>query len=137
MDISSGINDNTLKFSSNFEYRNYMTKNGNSIVKNTNKINLYNQQCICNYAHVENIPLANNSPFLYKNNFQTDMPYGYTESDLKNNFIDNRRYNYASNSIKVVNPMQYLYNIQIVNNQNTNNKTTNNESTNNGNNSTY
>ena len=76
-----------MNFSSNFEYRKFLTNNGKTILNSSLNNAVNYQQCNCNYYTVPSTPLTSNSPFLFDNIMQKDTPYGYTESDLKTNFI--------------------------------------------------
>ena len=102
--ITSTSDLNNLKFNSNFEYRKFLTANGTSI-SNINNINSINKQmCNCNYYHTNSMPLTNNSsPFLFDNIMQTDTPYGYTESDLKDDFINKRLRQQAQYNFRITN----------------------------------
>ena len=99
-------NHNNLKFSSNFQYRNYLTKKGNNII-NINNNNFYLDQLLnCNYQNIET-PLTNNSPIFFNKDYlnikPNIKPYGYTASDLKNNFINKRIVQYAHDDIRIFN----------------------------------
>ena len=61
MEQSDNILDNlnNLKFSSNFQYRNYLTKNGNRIINMDNNNSIAGQLCNCNYYYVQSTPLPN------------------------------------------------------------------------------
>lgn len=108
--LNNTNNMNGRQFSSNFAYRNFLTSNGNKILElNVNNTNNY-QQCNCNYLNSGSTPLTTNSPFLFNSITQKDTPYGYTESDLKTNFIDKRLRQYAQNGFRMFNAIEYIYN---------------------------
>ena len=106
------MSENNIKNSikNNFEYRNYLTKHGNKIMIENTKIALANGNFDINNVNLQN-NLLTNSPFLYNNITQDTKPNGYTESDLKNNFINKEISNYQLNSLKLVEPLQYKFNI--------------------------
>jgi hypothetical protein len=69
---------------SNLQYRKYMIHNGATIIDlNTNK----NQHVYGNgkHKHITN-------KYLYKSNSDFTKPYGYENSDLKNNFLASHSY---------------------------------------------
>ena len=103
-------NFNSLKFSSNFQYRNYLTANGNKILNTNKNNNLYNQQCNCNYTNIST-PLSNNAPFIYKSITDNARPYGYCDSNLKDNYINKRIVKYAENDFRIMNSVEYIYNL--------------------------
>lgn len=103
-------NINDAKFSSNFEYRKFLSSNGSKILELNNSNSNNYQQCNCNYLNTGSPPLTTNSPFLFNSIMQKDTPYGYTESDLKTNFIDKRLRQYAQNGFRMFNAIEYVYN---------------------------
>lgn len=113
MEQSDNILDNlnNLKFSSNFQYRNYLTKNGNRIINMDNNNSIAGQLCNCNYYYVQSTPLPNSQPFLYNSISEKDRPYGYTESDLKTDFINRRLQQYAQDDFRIINAIEYQYNV--------------------------
>lgn len=118
-------NLNQLKFHSNFQYRNYLTKNGNNILNINNQNFNFDQKCNCSYNQVIT-PLNNNSPFIYNYKNIKEKPYGYTESDLKNNFINTRLKQYAQDDLRIYNAFEYIYNKQNANTSNANTTNVNN-----------
>lgn len=105
---SDNVNDK--KFYSNFQYRNYLTKNGNAIMKTNSSNVMSNQLCKCNYENIST-PLTTNTPFLYTGLRDDKQPYGYTESDMKTNYINRRLQNYALNDLRIMNAVEYIYNV--------------------------
>ena len=103
-------NGNNMKFYSNFQYRNYLTKNGTNIINTNNYNHSSNQQCKCNYENIPT-PLTTNSPFLYSGITDDKRPHGYTESDLKTNYINRRLKKYALDDFRIMNAVEYIYNI--------------------------
>ena len=69
---------------SNFKYREYLTKNADSIIK-------YNQLQACNECgtcyYTNNKQVSNNNPYLFKSCSDQSTPYGYESSDLKNIYL--------------------------------------------------
>ena len=100
--------NNSIKFYSNFQYRNYLTKYGSDILKNNTNNSLSNQQSNCNYLSLST-PLNISGPYLYKKITDKQQPYGYTESDLKTNFINNQLQQYALDDIRIMNAVEYIY----------------------------
>ena len=103
-------NLNTLKFASNFQYRNYLTQNGNNILNIDNNNFILKQKDNCNYYQTKT-PVNNQQPFIYNLNNIREKPYGYTESNLKNNYISKRIKEYRENNFIVVNTSEYIHNI--------------------------
>ncbi len=108
-------NSNNMNFSSNFEYRKFLTNNGKTILNSSLNNAVNYQQCNCNYYTVPSTPLTNNSPFLFDNIMQKDTPYGYTESDLKTNFIDKRLRQYSKDNFRILNAVEHVYNVPFAN----------------------
>jgi hypothetical protein len=68
----------------NWDYRRYLTNNADDIIKN-NQLAACDSCCSCpNYNAVSGTP---DHPFLYKSCIDSSVPFGYTNSDLKNNYI--------------------------------------------------
>ena len=71
---------------SNWEYRNYLSKNADAIIK-------YNQMSACGECCANTVqygtgkPVSNNSPYLYKSCLDTTKKFGYEDSDLKNLYL--------------------------------------------------
>jgi hypothetical protein len=84
------INDNIRKeanIKSNWDYRNYLSKNADSIIK-YNQLNACGD-CCANMAYYGNgKPVSNNTPYLYKSCVDDTKPYGYMSSDLKKLYLD-------------------------------------------------
>tara|TARA_Y100000591_G_scaffold276457_1_gene253645 strand:- start:2510 stop:2800 length:291 start_codon:yes stop_codon:yes gene_type:complete len=72
-------------FKNNFEYRNFLTKNGTKImqINNNNVLKTTN----CNVLNNNSYRLKN-TPYLYNGLIDSNKPYGYTESDLKTFYIN-------------------------------------------------
>jgi hypothetical protein len=70
----------------NWQYRKYLTENADSIIK-------YNQLASSEDCSGSNSIYSNgeeklsNSPFVYKSALDNSRPYGYENSDLKNNYL--------------------------------------------------
>ena len=73
------------KVQSNWEYRNYLTKNANSIIE-FNQLSACNECGDCPY-YGDSKQKSNNTPFLYKSGSEKSQPYGYETSDLKNLYL--------------------------------------------------
>ncbi len=67
----------------NSQYRKYLTENADKII-NLNQLESCDQCCSCPARNDNNIP---NTPFLYKSCSANVKPYGYENSDLKENYI--------------------------------------------------
>lgn len=81
------LNDNIRKhnnITSNNDYRKYLTKNADSVIK-------YNQlqacdECCSNINFIQN-KKTSNTPFLYKSCYKKETPTGYETSDLKEEYL--------------------------------------------------
>tara|TARA_B100000902_G_scaffold399910_2_gene473546 strand:- start:4583 stop:4966 length:384 start_codon:yes stop_codon:yes gene_type:complete len=103
-------NLNNKKFTSNFQYRNYLTTNGKNII-NINKDNyIFNQQYNCNHT-ITSTPISNNNPYIYNCITDNKQPHGYTESDLKSYYINKILQKYAQDDYRIMNAIEYIYNI--------------------------
>ena len=69
---------------SNYEYRNYLTKNADSIIK-YNQLQSCNECGSCYYTNSQ--PIKNTNPYLFKSCGDQSTPYGYENSDLKNIYL--------------------------------------------------
>lgn len=68
---------------SNFEYRMFLTNNANKIMQ-TNKKEACNMCGVCQYGY----PLQmNNGKYLFKSIQDNTTPYGYENSNLKNEYL--------------------------------------------------
>ena len=82
----SNINEHIKKsvgIKSNWEYRQYLTKNADSIIS-------YNQTSACNNSYVkteQNQSSSNNTPYLFKSTLDKTTNVGYDNSDLKNLYL--------------------------------------------------
>jgi len=71
---------------SNWEYRQYLSKNADALIK-------YNQESACDNCcanssqYGNNVPVSNNSPYLFKSCLDTTQNFGYENSDLKNLYL--------------------------------------------------
>tara|TARA_B000000609_G_C24175630_1_gene353739 strand:+ start:414 stop:728 length:315 start_codon:yes stop_codon:yes gene_type:complete len=72
---------------SNWEYRKFLTSNGNKIM-NHNRLNSCLNRGIQNTIIMEE--KKNNPPFLFKSITDRTIPFGYQTSDLKEAFIYKR-----------------------------------------------
>ena len=75
-------NDNNIK--SNWQYRQYLTTNADSIIK-SNQLEACDESCYC--PALRTGEQISNSPFLYKSCMDKSQPYGYETSDLKNVYL--------------------------------------------------
>tara|TARA_B100000513_G_scaffold131160_1_gene58631 strand:+ start:252 stop:671 length:420 start_codon:yes stop_codon:yes gene_type:complete len=66
----------------NWEYRRYLQKNADTIIK-TNQLSSFNKSN-CLHSASEN---TNNSPYIYNSCLDKSSPYGYNNSDLKNQYL--------------------------------------------------
>ena len=69
----------------NAEYREYMINNADSIIKYNQEL-ACNQCCLCPATYGYNVPEPN-VPYLYKNCLDTNHPFGYETSDLKQSYL--------------------------------------------------
>jgi len=90
----------------NWQYRQYMQKNGLQIMK-------YNSEEACNdlglscHQQTDNTP-STNVPHKYKSTFDTSNPgYGYCNSDLKNPYLSREQLNARMISPNIVVPNSY------------------------------
>ena len=75
---------NNKGIKSNYDYRQYLIKHGNSIIEQ-NKNKHVNSIA---YVQPVNVSSANrNEKYLYKKTQDTSQPYGYENSDLKNMYL--------------------------------------------------
>tara|TARA_B100001094_G_C18104507_1_gene757623 strand:- start:701 stop:1105 length:405 start_codon:yes stop_codon:yes gene_type:complete len=116
-------NVNNLNFSSNFQYRNYLTKNGSNILTINNNNFIFDQNYNCNY-YQKKTPVINNQPFTYTHQNIIEKPYGYTQSDLKSDFMNRRMRQYIKNDFRIINASEYIHNVPY-NNQLHKNKLSN------------
>lgn len=69
---------------SNWQYREYLSKNADSIIK-------YNQMSACGECSAipshSSSPVSTNSPYLYTSILDQTKNYGYENSDLKNLYL--------------------------------------------------
>jgi hypothetical protein len=79
-----------LGIQSNWEYRNYLTKNGVDIMK-------YNYRESSNdvgyFKRYQDTPKEYNVPFLYPSFINNEMPNGYQNSDLKTMYLSREQLN--------------------------------------------
>lgn len=74
------IENNGIK--SNFDYRNFLTKNADELMK-TNNVSACNSVGKCNF----NTNTNSYNKYLYKSCEDGTQPYGYEGSDLKNAYL--------------------------------------------------
>jgi hypothetical protein len=75
---------------SNWQYRQFMTQNGNDIMKYNNTEWCYTLGLPC-HKSVQTTP-SNNVPHLYTSSFDTNNPgFGYNNSDLKNPYLSRQQ----------------------------------------------
>ena len=70
----------------NWQYRNYLTQNADSIIK----YNQFSSSEDCsgtNSIYSNGEEKLSNSPFVYKSALDNSRPYGYENSDLKNSYL--------------------------------------------------
>ena len=78
--------DNGIK--SNWEYRQFLTNNADSIIK-SNQLESCDNCCYCPTLKVgEPVP---NTPFLYNSCMEKSQPYGYENSDLKQLYLTSQQ----------------------------------------------
>ena len=69
---------------SNYDYRNYLTKNADSIIK-YNQLQSCNECGNCYYNNSQQ--LNKNTPYVFNSCGDKSRPYGYENSDLKNIYL--------------------------------------------------
>ena len=77
---SAGINDN-------YQYRQYLIKNAENIIK-SNSHNSCDQCCFCKNLHNNKKPT--NNKYIYQSCADSNQPYGYESSDLKQVYLTRR-----------------------------------------------
>ena len=66
----------------NKDYKNYLVKNADSIIK-YNTYYAFNYNCGIPTQEINN----NGPPYIFKQSFEKNRPYGYSESTLKNMYL--------------------------------------------------
>lgn len=89
--------DNTIKNKSNIktntEYRYYLQKNADNIIKN-NQLKACDECSNCPYTKNNLLNLEKtNSPYIFDSILSNDQPYGYENSDLKNIYLSRQQLN--------------------------------------------
>ena len=80
------------KIQSNWEYRQYLQKNGLEIMKYNTTESCY-ELGLDPYTHTNNTP-SSNVPYKFRNIYDTSKPgYGYNNSDLKNPYLSREQLN--------------------------------------------
>lgn len=74
------------KISSNWEYRNYLSKNADAIIK-YNQLSACGECCANTVQYGSGLSVSNNSPYLYKSCLDNTKKFGYEDSDLKNLYL--------------------------------------------------
>ena len=75
--------ENNIK--TNWQYRNFLTNNADAIILQ-NQLNACDQCCTCPARYGNNQPKTG-TPFLYKSCVQSTQPFGYQNSNLKNEYL--------------------------------------------------
>ena len=94
----SVINETIKKknnITNNWEYHDYLIRNSNNIVHQNMKSALKN---CCNYDTPYNNKSMNNTPFLFTPSNIQSVPYGYSNSDLKNIYLSREKLNTRSST---------------------------------------
>ena len=79
---------NQANIQSNYDYRIYLTKNADSIIR-FNQTQACNESGSCYYSN--NKKVTNNSPYLFKSCSDSNTPYGYHNSDLKQIYLSRQQ----------------------------------------------
>ena len=79
---------NQANIQSNYDYRIYLTKNADSIIR-FNQTQACNESGSCYYSN--NKKVTNNSPHLFKSCGDSNTPYGYHNSDLKQIYLSRQQ----------------------------------------------
>lgn len=88
----------------NNDYRKYLINNANKLMQ-TNFINACQHSCGCTYTS-EN--MVTNNKYIYKSYADKSMPYGYEQSDLKDNYINRQTREIEKSSAPIIKVEQYL-----------------------------
>jgi len=72
---------------SNWEYRNYLCKNADTIIK-FNQLSACGDCCANTAQYSTGHPVTTNTPYLYKSCVDNTTNYGYETSDLKNLYLN-------------------------------------------------
>ena len=91
--LGSVINETIKKknnITNNWEYHDYLIKNSNKIVNQNTDSALAN---CCNYNTQYVNKSMNNTPFLFNPSNIRTVPYGYSNSDLKNIYLSRDKLN--------------------------------------------
>lgn len=83
------ISDNIRKeanIDTNWKYRQFMTNNADKIILQ-NQLEACDQCCACPARFSNNNSSTPNTPYLYKSCIDSNEPYGYESSDLKNIYL--------------------------------------------------
>jgi len=79
------LKDN-LGLKSNYDYRQYLINNGQSIIQKNKNSHLGNIGYVKPQSLSEMV-IPKNKKYMYKNNTDQNQPYGYESSDLKNMYL--------------------------------------------------
>ena len=86
--------DNKLKeqanIKNNSDYRKYLQKNADSIIKN-NQLSACNECCAIPYFSNKNVDLTITKPYIFDTILSEEKPFGYEESDLKNIYLSRQK----------------------------------------------
>ena len=85
-DSSYYVNENIkelLKIKSNKDYKDYLVHNGESIIKH-NKLAALNYN---NSIYIKSKNVTSGGPYIFKQNYKKNMPFGYSDSTLKNQYL--------------------------------------------------
>jgi hypothetical protein len=83
--LSENIRKNA-GITTNWQYRKYLTENADSIIK-YNQLSSSEDCSGTNSIYSNGEEKLSNSPFVYKSALDNSRPYGYENSDLKNNYL--------------------------------------------------
>ena len=77
----------SLNLQTNYDYRQYLIKNGTSIIQNNNKSALLTNI----NSSIGNGSLNNHNKYIFNNVFDNNRPFGYEGSDLKNIYLSRQQ----------------------------------------------
>lgn len=89
---SSSFNEllkNKANIQTNYDYRMYLQKNADSIIKN-NQLNACDECSTCPYNN-KTTNKKESSPYIFNSILSNDQPYGYETSDLKNIYLSRQQ----------------------------------------------
>tara|TARA_Y100000768_G_scaffold386913_1_gene376524 strand:- start:3143 stop:3559 length:417 start_codon:yes stop_codon:yes gene_type:complete len=102
---ASNLSDKKIKeninIKNNFQYRQYLQNNADSIIKK-NQENACYECSTCNYLNDTNTNIDTHStPYVFNSTLSKDQPFGYQDSDLKNLYLSKQELNSVLNNPRI------------------------------------